>query len=57
MSPDADPNNPNRKWEYVAEGPSRDFSLDAIERAQKDPRYSGDNYSKARKWNVKRLDR
>lgn len=57
MSPDADPNNRKRKWEYYVEPPRRDFAVDALERAQKDPQYSGENHSRARKWVVKRRDR
>lgn len=57
MSPDADPGNPKGKYRYVPTGPARDWSVDAVEQAQKDPQYSGDNYSRARRWGVERVDR
>lgn len=57
MSPLADPNNPQGTHRYKAVGPARDWSLDALEQAQKDPQYAGENYSRARRWDIERVDR
>lgn len=56
MSILADPLNPEGTHTYVAT-PVRDWADDALEQAQKDPRYSGDNYSAARKWRVYKVPR
>lgn len=56
MSVLADPMNPARTHEYVAR-PARDWADDALEQAQKDPRFSGENYSSARKWRVYKVER
>ncbi|MEB4614001.1 hypothetical protein [Leucobacter sp. M11] len=52
----ADPMNPNGTHRFVAR-PARDWADDALEQAQSDPKYSGENYSAARKWRVYREDR
>lgn len=57
MSAEADPANSKGTHYYKAVGPARDWSLDALEQAQKDPRYAGENYSRARRWNIERVDR
>jgi hypothetical protein len=57
MSAEADPNNPKGTHLYRAVGPTRDWAADALERAQKDPQYSGDNYSTARRWSIERVER
>jgi hypothetical protein len=57
MSALADPNNPKGTHKYVAVGPARDWSLDALEQAQKDPQYAGEHYSRARQWDIERVDR
>jgi hypothetical protein len=57
MSALADPNNPQGTHRYKAVGPARDWSLDALEQAQKDPQYAGENYSRARRWDIERVDR
>lgn len=56
MSIDADPLNPNGTHSYVAR-PARDWAKDALEQAQKDPRYSGENFSNARMWRVYKQER
>lgn len=56
MSILADPMNPIGTHKYVAV-PARDWAEDALEQAQKDPRYSGENYSKARVWRVYKVER
>lgn len=54
MSPDADPDNPNRKYEYRV-WVRRDWYDDAIERAQRDPKWK-DNPSSARMFSATRVD-
>ena len=56
MSVEADPMNPEGSYGYVAK-PVRDWAEQAIEDAQKDPQWSGENYSAARKWRVFRVER
>lgn len=56
MTVDADPLNPNRTHEFVVR-PARDWLDHAMEEAQKDPRYSGENYSQARKWIPHKIER
>lgn len=56
MSVDADPLNPKGTHRYEAR-PARDWADDALEQAQKDPRYSGENFSAARKWRVYKVER
>lgn len=55
-SPLADPMNPRGTHMYVAE-PVKDQYDAAIEEAQRDPRYSGENHSSARKWRVRKVMR
>lgn len=55
LSPLADPANPKGTHRYEVPTPSRDWSLDALEQAQK--AYEGENYSRARKFSVVRVDR
>lgn len=54
MSPDADPDNPNRKYEYRVRV-MRDWYDDAIERAQQDPKWK-DHPSSARLFSATRVD-
>lgn len=56
MSIEADPMNHNGKFRFEAR-PIRSWSEQAAVDAQKDPRYSGDNYSPARKWRVYKVAR
>lgn len=56
MSILADPLNPKGTHRYEAR-PVRDWAEDALEQAQKDPRYSGENASAARKWRVYKVER
>lgn len=56
MSPDADPDNPNGKYMYVPHV-LRDFYDDAVEAAEKLPQWSGENYSRARKFGARRVER
>lgn len=56
MSILADPMNPEGTHTYVAK-PSRNWATDALEQAQKDPRFSGENFSHARKWRVYKVER
>lgn len=56
MSPLADPMNPEGTHMYVAK-PYRDWADDALERAQQDPKWSGENYSRARKWRLEKIER
>lgn len=56
MSILADPLNPKGTHFYEAR-PVRDWADDALEQAQKDPRYSGENFSSARKWRVYKVER
>lgn len=56
MSILADPLNLKGTHRYEAR-PVRDWADDALEQAQKDPRYSGENYSAARKWRVYKVER
>ncbi|MFF8817273.1 hypothetical protein ACF07D_04645 [Leucobacter sp. NPDC015123] len=56
MSILADPLNPEGTHRYEAR-PVRNWADDALEQAEKDPRYSGENYSSARKWRVYKVDR
>lgn len=51
MSIESDPLNPNGKRRYEAR-PIRSWSEQAVVDAAKDPRYSGENHSAARKWRV-----
>lgn len=53
---DADPANPEGKYWYHVRV-VRDWYDDAIEAAQKDPKYSGDNYSRARIFAAERIER
>lgn len=57
MSPDADPDNPDGKYRYVAGMPTRDWSVYALEQEQSKPEWSGDNYLRARKFGVTRVER
>lgn len=54
MSPLADPDNPNAAYGYVAK-PYRDHAEQAAYEAQKLEKWSGDNYTPARKWRVERV--
>jgi len=56
MSPLADPLNPDGTHTYVAR-PIRDWADQALEDAQKDPKWSGENFSRARKWRVFKVPR
>ncbi|GAA1323737.1 hypothetical protein ACFSWE_09565 [Leucobacter albus] len=56
MSVGADPLNPKGTHRYEAR-PIRNWADDAVEQAQKDPRYSGENSSSARKWRVFKVPR
>lgn len=56
MSPDADPANPHGKYMYVPRV-MRDWYDDAVEQAEKDPKWGGDNFSRARKFSAYRVDR
>lgn len=56
MSPLGDPYNPDGTHTYEAR-PVRDWADTAIEEAQADPRWSGENYSRARKWHVIKRER
>jgi len=56
MSLDADPDNPNGKYLYIPRV-RRDWYDDAVEHAQKDPKWGGDNASNARKFSAVRVDR
>jgi hypothetical protein len=57
MSPDADPDNPDGKYRYVADMPVRDWSVYAREMEQKKPEWTGENHLDARKFGVTRVDR
>lgn len=56
MSPDADPDNPNGKYLYVPRV-LRDWYEDAVEAAEKLPQWSGENFSRARKFTATRVER
>lgn len=56
MSPLADPFNPDGTHMYEAR-PIRDWAEAAIEEAQQEPKWSGENYSRARKWRVFKVPR
>lgn len=56
MSILADPMNPEGTYRYEARA-FRDWVDDALEQIQKDPRYSGENYSSARKFRVIKVPR
>lgn len=56
MSPLADPMNPEGTHYYEA-SPVRDWHDAALEEAQRDPKWSGDNHSDARKWRVVKVMR
>jgi len=56
MSPLADPLNPDGTHTYQVR-PVRDWAESAIEEAQKDPKWSGENFSRARKWRVIKVPR
>ena len=56
MSIGADPNNPRGTHRYVAK-PVRLWSKQALVDAQSDPKYSGENYSAARLWQVEKVER
>lgn len=57
MSPDADPDNPNGSYRYVAAQPSRDWSIYAVEMEQRKPDWSGENYLRSRRFGVVRVER
>ena len=57
MSPLADPDNRDGKWRYSVPPPSRDWSMFALEMEQNKPEWSGDNYLRARKFGVTRVER
>lgn len=57
MSPDADPDNRDGKYMYVADMPARDWSVYALEVEQKKPEWSGENYLRSRKFGVTRVER
>lgn len=56
MSPEADPDNPDSKYRYVAK-PIRDWSEQAVHEEQQQEKWSGDNFTPARKWRVERVER
>lgn len=56
MSPLADPFNPEGTHTYVAR-PIRDWADAAIEEEQQKPQWSGENFSRARKWRVFKVER
>jgi len=56
MSPLADPFNPDGTHTYVAR-PIRDWADAAIEEEQAKPQWSGENFSRARKWRVFKVSR
>lgn len=56
MSPDADPGNPDGKYLYLTRV-RRDWYDDAVENEEKDPKWGGDNYSRARKFSAYRVER
>lgn len=55
MSPDADPDNPNGRYLYVARA-LRDWYDDAVESLENDPKWKG-NPSHARKFSAVRVER
>lgn len=57
MSDDADPDNPNGKYRYVATKPRRDWYEYAVEQEQSKDQWSGDNYLHSRKFHAVRVDR
>lgn len=52
----ADPLNPDGTHSYGF-APVRNWAADALEQAEKDPRYSGENYSAARKFRIHKVPR
>ncbi len=53
---EADPMNPAGGFRFEAK-PIRDWSVQAKIDAEKDPRWSGENYSEARRWLVTKVMR
>jgi hypothetical protein len=56
MNPLADPDNPAGTYRYVAKV-ARNFASEAVEREQKKPEWSGENYLRARKFMAMRVER
>lgn len=56
MSIDADPENRDGKYEYVARA-RRDWAEEAIHQEQSAEKWSGQNYTPARKFFVERVER
>lgn len=56
MSPDADPDNPAGKYMYLPRV-LRDWYDDAVESEEKLEKWSGENYSRARKFSAVRVER
>lgn len=56
MSPLADPDNPKGTHYYMAKA-IRDWAEQAAHEEQQLEKWSGDNFTPARKWRVERVDR
>ena len=54
---DANPDNRDGKYRYEADDPVRCFACDAANAKQSQPEYSGDNFSPARVWRTRRVER
>lgn len=56
MSPLADPDNPNGEFVFVPKA-RRDWAEDAVHQEQQAEKWSGENFTPARKWFVEKVKR